>query len=488
MDGVAVEEAASPVDTDLSSLWDSDLEGLFFPTFTTRQTLLRAVASLPCPVSHHASALTDDCLFVFAGRNRPQWSHSCRPLRPTMFMFHLPTGQWQEVFSPLTPSARWGHSLVTMVDHTRKRLVLYGGCSDGDMCGDLWEFNCEEFTWRRGRYLNAEDATPAPRAHHSAVVSDALMVVFGGVGAGGTCLGGVHLYHLEAQTWLQPTTAPASAPSGRFGHSAVVHGLHMFVFGGEVQRARPAPRGRPPCMELVRCNDLFMYNIETATWTELVHHNCDLVPTPRSCHSATLYGDVMVVVGGTDHDRAICNDMYAFNLETQDWTKFTFPLKGKTVLDPLQRHSHTACLGHDGQLLLVGGCHFQDHGRQDVVAVTLRPLSLKELVAKFIVEAEFPYREEPDAALAPWSDIPESSLFASSRPGTSHLPRKRRCSNASTPRAKAMRACSEDWDSVGPSSPSSCSSEDSAMEAQSPPSGENKLMVDLLVGNVDCIS
>lgn len=59
----------------------------------------------------------------------------------------------------------------------RKTLVLYGGYSDGDLCGavgragpwlarpvrrpvpaarptaDLWEFDCEEFTWRRGRSL-----------------------------------------------------------------------------------------------------------------------------------------------------------------------------------------------------------------------------------------------------------------------------------------------------------------------------------------------
>lgn len=41
--------------------------------------------------------------------------------------------------------------------------------------------------------------------------------------------------------------------------------------------------------------------------------NCDLVPTPRSSHSTTLYGDAMVVVGGTDADGTICNDMYAFD-------------------------------------------------------------------------------------------------------------------------------------------------------------------------------
>eukprot|EP00667_Euglena_gracilis_P018794 EG_transcript_20014 len=288
------------------------------------------------------------------------------------------------------------------------------------------------------------------------------MVVFGGCGPGGALLAGVHLYHPEAHTWLQPTS-PINAPAGRCGHSAVVRGPHMFVFGGQVERGRPGDARRS--LDLVRCNDLLMYNIETATWTELVPPNCDLVPTPRSSHSTTLYGDAMVVVGGTDADGTICNDMYAFDFATFGWTKYTFPLKDKAGTDPLQRHSHSACMGRDGQLLVVGGCHFQDHGRRDVVAVTLRPLSLKELVAKYIVEAGVPYQEEADATLAPWSDIPESALCGAACRGPAR-PRKRRCSSGATWRAKARRADPEDWDSVGPSSPSSCSlaSDDSPLQ------------------------
>lgn len=56
--------------------------------------------------------------------------------------------------------------------------------------------------WPR-RGANGEDAAPAPRAHHSAVAGDAVMVVFGGCGPGGALLAGVHLYHPEAHTWLR---------------------------------------------------------------------------------------------------------------------------------------------------------------------------------------------------------------------------------------------------------------------------------------------
>jgi len=448
-------EAAS----DLSSLWDSDIEEVFYATFTARPTILRSAPSLPCALSGHAAATVADRLYVFGGQ-----TGSCGPratVISNLFTCDLSTALWSEIHCPLTPSARCGHTLTAVTTNGRHHLILYGGVSADDVWGDLWAYHCADFTWRRCCSIGSEEE-PAPSARHghTAVHSDALVVVYGGQGPDGRILAdGVHLYHPEAQAWVRHPTESSISPPGRCGHSAVVHDGHMYVFGGQVAPDRGGARASHP----VECNDLLRYSIASGTWTELMPYNRDLVPTPRSAHSATLYNGQMVVAGGWDQDHAVCGDVFSFDLVAERWSKYTFPLKSKDRIDPLQRRSHTACLRGGDELLLVGGCHYQSRRRPDVVSITLRPLSLKEHAAKFILEHNLPYREAPDASLPHWIDIPILPSISTGRP-----PKRRGSGGPQWPRAKYPRLRLSDYDSAGASSPSggSVTSEDSVTSGE----------------------
>ena len=442
-------------DSDFSSLWGSDLDAVFFPTFSTRPTLLRSGPCPPRALASHRTAVTDQHLWVFGGRRRGPRG----PEETDMFQYNLSTEQWAEVYSPLSPPSRWGHSLTAVPDASDpcgRQLVLYGGQTlDGEVCGDCWEFSLRTCTWRRCNSF-ASDVMPAPRVLHSAVLSDALLVVYGGMGGRGECLGGVHLFHKEAQQWLSAPDPPAGSGAGpglRCGHSAVVHGGRMYIFGGQTRRERgPGVPGKSGA-ERVRLNDLHAYDLATGMWWELRPLHSELVPPPRWCHAAALYGPKMVLVGGSDCDNVICGDMYAFHLESHEWEKYIFPLKAKDFNVPLQRHSHTADLVGDGELLVIGGCHFQGQSRRDMLRIIARPLTLKELVALHILQHDVPYRAAPVmvAAPGPWGDLVLPP--AQGPPGRAEPPRKRRRSTRPSG-LKVPRPEHEDLDSVGPSSPS----------------------------------
>jgi len=59
-------------------------------------------------------------------------------------------------------------------------------------------------------------------------------------------------------------------------------------------------------------------NPKTMSWKNRKTHGN--IPSPRSQHSAAIYGNRMFVVGGTNSDR-ILNDVYFLDLETMFWTK-----------------------------------------------------------------------------------------------------------------------------------------------------------------------
>lgn len=143
---------------------------------------------------------------------------------------------------------------------------------------------------------------------------------------------------LFALTWAQPQRY-GIPPSPRNGHTMVLVGMQLYVFGGGD--------------ETVSYNDVHTLHVGTMTWEKPVVHGT--LPSPRSRHSATAVGNNMVVFGGVGGG----NDLHILETDTLTWY---VPKAGGEP--PLPRFGHSSTLvesaadqsrkiyifgGHDGR-------------------------------------------------------------------------------------------------------------------------------------------
>jgi len=228
-----------------------------------------------------------------------------------LFVMNMTTFAWSQVPASSTnmPVPRAGH---TSIVHKHDLFVFGGSGEDTEKLADLWKCDLRSYVWQR---IEARGTAPSGRSGHSVVAYAGVMIVFGGVCERNRETNAMYVYEFALDTWTQiqfetlvqdptsaflqeeaspgqkrpkplasPTKADSSSPSrslvvakkrtpvysgpanptfGRImgniphprdGHSAVVYGERMYVFGGD--------RGQMPF------NDVYAYNLdETAVRT-----------------------------------------------------------------------------------------------------------------------------------------------------------------------------------------------------------------------------
>ena len=89
-------------------------------------------------------------------------------------------------------------------------------------------FNTTQFTWEG---ISATGEAPKSRKGQSMVISDTFLVIFGGRDLDDKYYNDVQMFDLQEKTWT--TVTPIGAvPTPRAGHSAVIRGTTMWIFGG----------------------------------------------------------------------------------------------------------------------------------------------------------------------------------------------------------------------------------------------------------------
>lgn len=92
----------------------------------------------------------------------------------------------------------------------------------------------------------------------------------------------------------------------RAGHSAIIYGDSMVIFGGKDE-------------ENNKLNDLWEFNMNTYQWTEM---KFDEPPLARSGHSACLYKEFMLIFGGIHEVTKELDDMHIFDFKNKRWIQF----------------------------------------------------------------------------------------------------------------------------------------------------------------------
>ncbi|XP_012223747.1 leucine-zipper-like transcriptional regulator 1 isoform X2 [Linepithema humile] len=168
------------------------------------------------------------------------------------------------------------------------------------------DFGPFETVHRWQRMPECDEFVGARRSKHTIVAYKDAIYVFGGDN-GKTMLNDLLRCDVKEKSWGR-AFATGTPPAPRYHHSAVVHDSSMFVFGGYTGDIHSNSN-------LSNKNDLFEYRFQTGQWTEWKF--IGLTPVPRSAHGAAVYDNKLWIFAGYDGNARL-NDMWTISLSPGD--------------------------------------------------------------------------------------------------------------------------------------------------------------------------
>jgi len=258
----------------LDDLWKFDFDSFEWTQIET-DPLKR-----PKPREFHSSIVYENSLWIFGGKSNRYEND--------LFQFDFATNSWREIraLSGPLPSKRFGHSAVV---HNNNLYICGGYDSFGFICNDLYEFSFSKLVWRKMEPI----AGKIPELlHHSAVVWQGSMYVFGGHKQNSTKL---YEYRFSTGVWAE-IRSNGNYPCPRLGHCAVAHSGYMYVFGG--------------ADNAIAYGDFFRFHFETYTWERQVTEGLN----SRYHHACFIYSNKFYVFGGLNTHFFFFNDLYEHDL------------------------------------------------------------------------------------------------------------------------------------------------------------------------------
>lgn len=228
----------------------------------------------------HSAVLHAGSMWIFGGMSNCYYND--------LHGFHLDTQVWTQINGKEPPTPRFGH---TAVQFGQSMYVFGGFLTDGFACSELYEFSFETHEWKR---LKPSGLLPGDLYHHSAIVHEGSMYVFGGHRSNSNSL---LEYRFATNMWSSVITK-GTPPAPRWGHKAFVFEESMYICGGRDQVTNFA--------------DLYEFHFETLTWRKY----CDGEFPPRFFASAVVYEENLYIFGGRNLFHFTFNELYRYNLES----------------------------------------------------------------------------------------------------------------------------------------------------------------------------
>ncbi|KAM6934630.1 host cell factor 2 [Xenentodon cancila] len=217
--------------------------------------------------------------------------------------------------------------------------VFVLGGRDSSSLRDFWRYSVVYNEWTE--LTCSSEAAPEELEEHTMVAHEGFLYVFGGMldSAYTRCRCALWVFDIAKQKWVpcQGKTSPQLLmPTNRKGHSSVVLGSAMLVYGGFVDIKGPS-------------QDFWSLNFESMTWSLLSGpQRGSSGPGPRHGHSAAIYQSCMYIFGGLKGLREQ-RDFWKWSSSNHMWTS----LKNKS--GPPRLTGHSAVTYKDSMLVFGGG-------------------------------------------------------------------------------------------------------------------------------------
>ncbi|XP_076093233.1 uncharacterized protein LOC143064353 [Mytilus galloprovincialis] len=298
--------------------------------------------TLPRSRCKHACCLHNEYAYVIGGKDgNVSVKDFCR--------FHIGTHKWEELSyrGEKIPYFE-GHSLVAH----KRLLLLFGGVLSYDHTESaLWIIN-PDLQYIRRHVPDAGSTQPCARRHHTSVVHNNVMYVYGGYIDLQGSTSDVWAYHIDDEEWEQinPNQRIENTAGKRHGHTSVLYGREMWVFGG--------------MSGLQAKSDFWRFNLHSLKWDRI---KSKYGPPCLSGHSATVVKDYMVIVGG-ESNGVMSSDIWVFGFCTLKWThyqpthQYPSPRKWHSVIPVTARYKKG-----DNSVRTKSLPHLQKKGQNNVV-------------------------------------------------------------------------------------------------------------------------
>ncbi|XP_028249666.1 leucine-zipper-like transcriptional regulator 1 homolog [Parambassis ranga] len=228
-----------------------------------------------------------------------------------------------------SPSDRYKHACCSYGGY----VYVLGG-RENSCLRDFWKYSvvCNEWT-----QLNCtSEAAPEELEEHSMVAHEGFIYVFGGMldSAYTKCACALWVFDIAKQKWVHSQgKTQDKMPTNRKGHSAVVIGSAMLMYGGFIDIKGSS-------------QDFWRLDFDTMSWCLL--GSSQQGPGPRHSHSSVAYQGCMYLFGGLKGLREQ-RDFWMWNSTSHMWSSL------KNMSAPPRLMGHSALLYKDCMLLFGGG-------------------------------------------------------------------------------------------------------------------------------------
>eukprot|EP00088_Acartia_fossae_P008534 TRINITY_DN14086_c0_g1_i3.p1 TRINITY_DN14086_c0_g1~~TRINITY_DN14086_c0_g1_i3.p1 ORF type:complete len:430 (-),score=43.45 TRINITY_DN14086_c0_g1_i3:185-1372(-) len=286
---------------------------------------------------NHAAVPIGDRIFSFGGFCTGGNYKEKKPI--DIFVLNTITYRWIQIdhltADCIWPFQRYGHTVVAY----KEDIYLFGGRNNETSCNKLYRFHTNTLKWSTPKVTGE---IPGERDGHSACVIDKYMFVFGGYeDALARYAQEVFRLDLETLHW-ELMNCRGEPPIHRDFHSATTIGKNMFIFGGR------STLTTGNMYDDIYSNKVCYLDTTTFTW----HTPTLTQPAPqgRRSHSAISMDNRILIFGGYNgrHDEHK-NDLWSYDTESLTWTQLN--PRGKP---PIPRRRQAMCLVRD-KIFLFGG-------------------------------------------------------------------------------------------------------------------------------------
>ena len=241
---------------------------------------------------------------------------------------------WRNL-SPVEGASPEPRSAGTAIyDPVSRRVVVFGGQTDGGHLNDVWAFDLLANQWTR---LETTGEPPEPRLGANALYdpNGHQMVIWAGQ-QGNRFYNDTWALDLQSLAWRDVSPRPSDRPQARYGSGAVFDPAErrLVQFAGFTDISR-------------RFNDTQAFDLDTLSWEEV--GRTGERPEIRCLLTAALDSPSrrMIVYGGQRNGPL--DDIWAFDLATRQWTNLTPGAR------PAGRMLATSFIDRDGRFIVFGG-------------------------------------------------------------------------------------------------------------------------------------
>ncbi|XP_018564795.1 kelch domain-containing protein 3-like isoform X2 [Anoplophora glabripennis] len=257
---------------------------------------------------------------------------------------------------------RVNHAAVS-VGH---KIYSFGGYCTGENSReyasmDVHVLNTTTFRWTKHPvsdlpYFENDDILPFKRYGHTAVVHGDKIYIWGGRNDRATC-STLFCFDTVWHCWTAPKTT-GNIPLARDGHTACMWKNCMFIFGGYEEESDAFARS------------VYCLNLDKMTWS--IVHTSGMEPSLRDFHTTVCIKDRMYLFGGrgtifpNHYTLTGAQETYSNQLWYLDFKTFTWHACMVTGDIPVGRRSHSAFVYNDKMYIFGGYNSVKDQHYNDM--------------------------------------------------------------------------------------------------------------------------